>query len=63
MAGLTAARVLATHFERVVMVERDSLPEGSEPRKGIPQARHVHVLLLRGRAGFWEDCFPALKIS
>src|SRR5262245_51729796 len=49
MAGLTVARVLAKHFKRVVNVERDSLPEGPESRRGTPQARHVHVLLLRGR--------------
>jgi hypothetical protein len=49
MAGLMEACVLAKHFQRVVIVERDSVPEGPKPRKGIPQARHDPVLLLRGR--------------
>lgn len=48
MAGLLAARVLAEHFEHVVVIERDRFPKDPEPRKGLPQARHVHVLLARG---------------
>ena len=31
------------------MLERDHLPETPSHRKGLPQARHVHVLLERGR--------------
>ena len=49
MAGLLAARVLAEHFDRVTIVERDRLPAGPEPRGGVPQARHVHGMLMRGR--------------
>ncbi len=49
MAGLLAGRVLADHFERVTIVERYRFPEGPVPRKGVPQARHVHALLKRGR--------------
>jgi 2-polyprenyl-6-methoxyphenol hydroxylase-like FAD-dependent oxidoreductase len=49
MAGLLAARVLTTYFQRVTIVERDRLPDGPEPRKGVPQARHTHVLLTRGQ--------------
>jgi 2-polyprenyl-6-methoxyphenol hydroxylase-like FAD-dependent oxidoreductase len=48
MAGLVATRVLAQHFERVTLIERDQLPDGPEARKGVPQIRHVHVLLKRG---------------
>ena len=48
MAGLLAARVLADHFQRVTIIERDRLPDGPQPRKGLPQASHVHVLLTRG---------------
>jgi 2-polyprenyl-6-methoxyphenol hydroxylase-like FAD-dependent oxidoreductase len=48
MAGLVATRVLAQHFERVTLIERDLLPDGPEARKGVPQIRHVHVLLKRG---------------
>jgi 2-polyprenyl-6-methoxyphenol hydroxylase-like FAD-dependent oxidoreductase len=59
MAGLVAARALANHFERVTIVERDVLPDGPVIRAGVPQARHVHVLLLRG-AGLLEGLFPGL---
>src|SRR5437773_9861526 len=48
MAGLLAARVLTDHFARVTLVERDELPDGPLPRKGVPQARHAHILLVRG---------------
>ncbi|MFE9438164.1 pyridine nucleotide-disulfide oxidoreductase [Streptomyces sp. NPDC006602] len=42
--GMLAARALAEFADRVVVVERDVLPEGPEPRKGLPQARHAHML-------------------
>ena len=48
MAGLLAARVLADHFEQVTVVDRDWFPKRPEFRKGVPQARHLHVLLGRG---------------
>jgi flavin-dependent dehydrogenase len=49
MAGLLAARVLADHFAKVTILERDRLPETPDARKGTPQARHIHVLLTAGR--------------
>ncbi|GAA1961391.1 FAD-dependent oxidoreductase [Catenulispora subtropica] len=57
MAGLLAARVLSESFERVTVVERDVLPTGAEHRRGVPQSRHVHVLLARG-ASILDDLFP-----
>ena len=57
MAGLLAARVLGESFERVTVVERDVLPADAEHRRGVPQSRHVHVLLARG-AAILEDLFP-----
>ncbi len=45
MAGLLAARVLSGHFGQVTLIERDCFPEGPEPRKGIPQSRHLHTFL------------------
>jgi 2-polyprenyl-6-methoxyphenol hydroxylase-like FAD-dependent oxidoreductase len=48
IAGMLAARILADHFERVTIVDRDTLPDSPEPRKGAPQMAHVHVLLRRG---------------
>lgn len=60
LAGLLAARVLADHFERVTLLERDAYPETADVRKGIPQANHVHGLLLRGRQVL-EEFFPGLQ--
>jgi 2-polyprenyl-6-methoxyphenol hydroxylase-like FAD-dependent oxidoreductase len=59
IAGLFAARVLAQHFERVVVIDKDTLARGSMPRKGVPQGRHVHVLLARGLVAL-ERLFPNL---
>lgn len=50
MAGLLAARVLVDHFDRVTVLERDRLPQGPDGRPGVPQARHAHVLLMRGQS-------------
>ncbi len=60
MAGLLAARVLADHFGLVTVIERDVLPDTPAPRKGVPQARHVHVLLASGRAAL-VDLLPELE--
>jgi 2-polyprenyl-6-methoxyphenol hydroxylase-like FAD-dependent oxidoreductase len=43
LEGLLAARVLAEHAHRVVIVERDAL-DGEAARKGTPQARHANLL-------------------
>jgi 2-polyprenyl-6-methoxyphenol hydroxylase-like FAD-dependent oxidoreductase len=59
MAGLLAARVLSEHFDRVTVIERDRLPRRPEPRKGVPQGRHLHVLLPRGLVVL-ESLFPDL---
>ena len=59
MAGMLAARVLTDHFERVTVLERDLLPDAPAPRKGLPQARHLHILLMRGQLAF-EHLFPGL---
>jgi len=48
MAGMLAARVLSDIFERVIVLERDTLPEGPQLRPDVPQARHLHALLPRG---------------
>ena len=40
VAGLLAARVLTDHFEMVTLVERNSFPDGSDNRKGVPQGHH-----------------------
>jgi 2-polyprenyl-6-methoxyphenol hydroxylase-like FAD-dependent oxidoreductase len=48
IAGLLAARVLADHAEQVTLLDRDRFVDEPEPRKGVPQGRHLHVFLLAG---------------
>lgn len=60
VAGLTAARVLAKHFEQVTVIERSPMVDGSDFPKGVPQARHPHLLLIRGERVL-EEFFPGLK--
>jgi 2-polyprenyl-6-methoxyphenol hydroxylase-like FAD-dependent oxidoreductase len=60
MAGLLTARVLTDHFEQVTVVERDRLADTPDPRRGVPQAHHVHVLLGRGLA-ICEQLFPGFQ--
>jgi len=48
IAGLAAARSLADFFEHVVVLENDALPTEPTDRPGIPQSRHIHVLLAGG---------------
>jgi 2-polyprenyl-6-methoxyphenol hydroxylase-like FAD-dependent oxidoreductase len=59
MAGLLAARVLSDHFAQVTLVERDRLSNGGLNRRGVPQARHAHVLLPRGST-ILEELFPGI---
>src|SRR5262245_23734899 len=49
MGGLLAGRALADYYDEVTLIDRDALPLGYEPRKGVPQGRHTHGLLARGR--------------
>ena len=60
MAGLCAARVLCDFFDRVTVIDRDSFPEGALERAGVPQSRHVHALLARGRLEL-EALFPGFE--
>lgn len=48
LGGLLTARVLANHFDRVTLVERDPVRHYPEARKGQPQTRHLHGLLVSG---------------
>jgi len=60
LAGLLAARILADHFERVTLIERDRYPESPEFRPGNPQSRHLHVLWTKGLE-IVEDLFPGIE--
>jgi 2-polyprenyl-6-methoxyphenol hydroxylase-like FAD-dependent oxidoreductase len=60
MAGLCAARVLSDFYEKVTVVDRDAYPEGAHERPGVPQSRHVHALLMRGRLEL-DNLFPGFE--
>lgn len=57
LAGLLAARALSDHVDRVTVVERDRYPDRPEPRKGVPQGRHAHILW-SGGADAIEQLLP-----
>ncbi|MFC5216827.1 FAD-dependent oxidoreductase [Streptomyces coerulescens] len=59
LAGMLAARALADVADHVTVVERDVLPTGPEPRRGLPQARHVHQLW-SGGAHALERLLPGI---
>ena len=57
MGGLLAARVLSESYRTVTVIERDVLPAGPAPRRGVPQRRLVHALAARG-AQILDELFP-----
>jgi 2-polyprenyl-6-methoxyphenol hydroxylase-like FAD-dependent oxidoreductase len=57
IAGLVITRVLVDAFEEVAVVDRDPLPDEPVARRGVPQARQIHVLWEGGRASI-EELFP-----
>ena len=59
VAGLWTARALSDHFEEVVVLERDQLPEGPDFRSGAPQIRQFHTLLQSGLQQM-KTWFPGL---
>jgi hypothetical protein len=62
VAGLFAARALSDYFETVTLIERDRISEPRGEHKGVPQARHVHVLLAKGLE-IASQLFPDLVAS
>jgi 2-polyprenyl-6-methoxyphenol hydroxylase-like FAD-dependent oxidoreductase len=59
IGGLCAARTLADRFERVLVLDRDQLPDVPVPRRGVTQSGHGHVLLVAGQRALGE-LFPGL---
>jgi 2-polyprenyl-6-methoxyphenol hydroxylase-like FAD-dependent oxidoreductase len=59
LAGMLGARVLSDHFDWVTLLERDRFSATPAARKGLPQGRHVHGLLERGRSAM-ERFLPGL---
>jgi 2-polyprenyl-6-methoxyphenol hydroxylase-like FAD-dependent oxidoreductase len=62
MAGLPATRVLSDFFDKVIVLECDTLPCDAVPRSGTPQARHVHALLAGGQRAL-DSLFPGFTQS
>jgi 2-polyprenyl-6-methoxyphenol hydroxylase-like FAD-dependent oxidoreductase len=60
--GMLAAAALTGLADRVVVVERDELPEGPAPRKGLPQARHAHMLWSGGVRAM-EELLPGITAA
>ncbi|MEV6867579.1 FAD-dependent monooxygenase [Streptosporangium subroseum] len=60
VAGLLAARALGDTFSRVTVIDRDVLPDGPDPRKGVPQSRQLHILLARGAEAL-DELFPGFS--
>ena len=60
LAGLFAAAATAARGAETSILERDRLPDGPEPRKGVPQGRQAHVLLHRGMLSA-SDLLPGLR--
>jgi 2-polyprenyl-6-methoxyphenol hydroxylase-like FAD-dependent oxidoreductase len=48
VSGLLAARVLADHARRVVVIERDAVDVDAGSRAGVPQDQQVHTVLPGG---------------
>jgi 2-polyprenyl-6-methoxyphenol hydroxylase-like FAD-dependent oxidoreductase len=48
MGGLAAAGALSSHFEEIIVLDRDALPSSAASRTGTPQDRQPHGILAGG---------------
>lgn len=60
IAGLVSARVLADHFDKVIVLDNDKIPSAPAVRKGIPQGNHMHILL-PGGLEILKSIFPRIE--
>lgn len=60
VAGLLAARILAEHADRVVIIDRDDPGAAYGARPGVPQGTQVHALLPAGQIQL-ERWFPGFR--
>ena len=58
-AGLLAAAALLGQAGQVTVIERDRYPEGPAFRAGVPQARHLHILVAGGQQAL-ENLLPGI---
>ena len=59
IGGLAAAAALAPHFDEVLVIDRDTLPDGIAPRLGVGQGVHTHQLLKAGELAL-ERLLPGI---
>ena len=59
MGGLAAAAALARQFASVVVIDRDTLPNGAAARMGVGQGAHTHQLLKAGEQSL-ERLLPGI---
>ncbi|MEU4716961.1 NAD-binding protein, partial [Micromonospora purpureochromogenes] len=59
LAGMLAAAALARAVDEVTVVERDQLPTEPQPRKGLPQGHHSHILM-RGGVEALDQLLPGV---
>jgi len=59
IGGCLAAEVLSSEFERVTLIEQGDFDDDLNDRRSVPQEKHVHLLLLRGKQ-VMEEIFPGL---
>ncbi len=59
IAGLAAAAALAGRFGEVIVLDRDSLPDGAAVRMGAGQGAHLHQLLKAGEQAL-EKLLPGV---
>jgi 2-polyprenyl-6-methoxyphenol hydroxylase-like FAD-dependent oxidoreductase len=57
IGGLMSARILADHFDRVTLIDRDQMPDAPDIRGGAPQGNHFHAIL-PGGLGIMNALFP-----
>src|SRR5690242_20318706 len=55
--GCLVAQALSEQFARVTIIEKGAFDGENRDRRSVPQERHVHLLLLRGKQVL-ERMFP-----
>ena len=60
IGGLLAAGALSRVFERVVVIDRDQIPDRPVPRVGVPQGPQVHAVMKRGELAI-ESILPGFR--
>lgn len=60
ISGLLAGKVLSKYFEKVTILDRDTLPSHPANRQFVPQMTQAHIFLSKGQE-IIEGLFPGFK--